>query len=90
VAVAEPGNWRVQGRIDFVVHVGDYIYEGGPSSSPVLPGRVHSGTSETFTVDDYRTRYAQYRLDPDLQDAHANHPSSLRPTITRSKTTTPA
>ena len=59
--------------LDFVVHVGDYMYEGGASSTPLIPGRVHNG-AETFSVDDYRNRYALYRLDPDFQDAHAKHP----------------
>ena len=62
-----------QQNLDFVLHVGDYMYEGGASSTPLLPGRVHNG-SQTFSVDDYRNRYALYRLDPDLQDAHAKHP----------------
>ncbi|MEL7313190.1 MAG: alkaline phosphatase D family protein [Pseudomonadota bacterium] len=59
--------------IDFVVHTGDYIYESGASSSPLLDGRNHVG-GELFTVDDYRNRYALYRLDQDLQDAHARAP----------------
>jgi alkaline phosphatase D len=59
--------------LDCVIHVGDYIYEGGASSSPLLPGRVHN-SAEIVSVDEYRDRYAQYRLDPDLQDAHACHP----------------
>jgi alkaline phosphatase D len=65
--------------IDFVVHTGDYIYEGAPSASPVLPSRRHSGSSECFTVEDYRNRYAQYRLDRHLQDAHANYPFIVTP-----------
>jgi alkaline phosphatase D len=60
-------------QLDFFVHVGDYIYEGGASSSPILPGRVHQG-SEIFSVDDYRNRYALYRLDEDLQNLHASLP----------------
>ena len=60
-------------QLDFVVHVGDYIYESGASSSPLLPGRDHSG-GEIFTLSDYRNRYAQYRLDSDLQNVHASLP----------------
>jgi alkaline phosphatase D len=56
--------------VDFVVHTGDYIYEGGPAGVEIAPGRTHIG-GETETVEAYRNRYAQYRLDPDLQDAHA-------------------
>ena len=62
-----------QQDIDFVVHVGDYMYEGGASSTPLLENRVHNG-AECFSVEDYRNRYALYRLDPDLQAAHAQHP----------------
>ena len=56
--------------LDFVVHTGDYIYESGASGFEIAPGRNHIG-SEIFTVDDYRNRYALYRLDQDLQDVHA-------------------
>ena len=59
--------------IDFVVDTGDYIYEGNPTSTPIAPGRVHNGP-EIFSVDDYRNRYALYKLDPHLQDAHAAFP----------------
>jgi alkaline phosphatase D len=59
--------------LDFVVHVGDYMYEGGAQSSPILAARNHNGP-ETFSVEEYRNRYALYRLDPDLQDVHAELP----------------
>jgi len=58
--------------LDFVVHVGDYMYENG-ASADVPPERRHAG-GETIAVEDYRNRYAQHRLDPDLQDAHAAFP----------------
>ncbi|MCM3879157.1 MAG: alkaline phosphatase D family protein [Vicinamibacterales bacterium] len=56
--------------LDFVMHLGDYIYE-----NPGLDNRVrkHVGP-ELMTVDDYRNRYAQYRSDPALQTAHAQYP----------------
>ena len=60
-------------ELDFVLHTGDYIYEDGPVATPVRPGRNHLG-GEIFTVEDYRNRYAQYRLDPDLQAVHAALP----------------
>ena len=63
----------VEQDLDFVVHVGDYIYENGATSNPNFPGRNHTG-GEIFTVEEYRNRYALYRLDPDLQAAHANYP----------------
>lgn len=59
--------------LDFVLHVGDYIYENAATSLPIADGRVHPAT-EAFSVDDYRNRYALYRLDPDLQEAHAQLP----------------
>jgi alkaline phosphatase D len=56
--------------LDFVVHLGDYIYESSwgkrlvrkhPDGIPVdLPG--------------FRSRHALYKTDPDLQAAHAAHP----------------
>lgn len=60
-------------KLDFVVHVGDYIYENGPRSTPIAEGRNHIG-DEAFTVEDYRNRYALYRLDANLQQAHARFP----------------
>lgn len=64
--------------LDLVVHVGDYFYESASRSS--LPDRVHEprtaggGVRELVTLADYRARYAQYRLDPDLRAAHQQHP----------------
>ncbi|MEX0911914.1 MAG: alkaline phosphatase D family protein, partial [Gemmatimonadota bacterium] len=50
-----------------VVHLGDYIYEGGVGQN--MP-RAHDGP-EIVTLQDYRDRYALYKSDPDLQAAHA-------------------
>lgn len=60
---------------DVVFHLGDYIYEygGGDYQSPGGNVRQHVGR-ELVTLDDYRRRYAQYKLDPDLQQAHAVAP----------------
>jgi len=61
----------------FVFHYGDYIYEG--RSSPISMGydgkprrfvRAHEGQL-LFDLNDYRRRYAQYKMDTDLQAAHA-------------------
>jgi alkaline phosphatase D len=60
-------------QLDFVVHVGDYIYESGASASPLILTRTHLG-AEIFSVQDYRNRYALYRLDPNLQNVHAQLP----------------
>jgi len=56
--------------LDFVVHTGDYIYEYAANPAAI---RQHRG-GECQTLDDYRNRYALYRLDPQLQDAHARIP----------------
>ena len=46
-----------QDDLDFVIHLGDYIYEYAGIDRRV---RKHVGT-ETRSLDDYRIRYAQYR-----------------------------
>lgn len=65
--------------IEAVLHMGDYIYEFGTSYGPVATpgesiGRVHNPPKEIITLEDYRTRYGQYRSDADLQALHAQHP----------------
>ncbi|MFM7345029.1 MAG: alkaline phosphatase D family protein [Tagaea sp.] len=59
-------------RPDFAVHYGDYIYEGATTTNPNWPRRHAGGVCRTLA--DYRRRYAQYRLDPDLAAAHAAVP----------------
>lgn len=52
--------------VELVIHLGDYIYEQG------YRGQVRQdGHEETFTLKDYRNRYALYKTDPLLQRAHA-------------------
>lgn len=64
--------------LDAVVHLGDYIYEygidgyGGSTGQEI--DRNHEPPLEIVTLDDYRTRHAQYKTDPDLQAAHAAAP----------------
>lgn len=59
-----------QEDLDLVVHLGDYIYEyKGVDNRP----RKHIG-GEINTLDDYRTRYSQYRLDKTLKDTHRLFP----------------
>ena len=63
--------------LDFVLHLGDYIYEYklGEYSDPQLAGkRDVAPTHEIVTLEDYRLRYALYRTDPDLQEVHRQHP----------------
>ncbi|NUT45448.1 MAG: alkaline phosphatase [Thermoactinospora sp.] len=60
---------------DLVVHLGDYMYEYGPSGYTALAGRVRTHTpGKCATLADYRLRHAQYKSDPDLQLAHATAP----------------
>jgi alkaline phosphatase D len=65
-------------HFDFVFHYGDYIYEYRvvrPGERPLPVVRVMPGEpDELYTLDDYRQRYAIYKLDPDLQAAHASAP----------------
>lgn len=56
--------------LDVMFHLGDYIYEGPGRDNQV---RRHHGP-ELTTLEHYRNRYAQYKLDPDLQAAHAAFP----------------
>lgn len=64
-------------ELDFVYHYGDFIYEYRgvqpmePSWGPAV--RTHAG-EEIHTIDNYRQRYAQYRMDPDLMAAAHAHP----------------
>jgi alkaline phosphatase D len=57
---------------DLVAFLGDYIYEWGPYRL-AHPDRAVR-TNESFTLADYRARYAQYKSDPDLQAAHQAAP----------------
>jgi alkaline phosphatase D len=57
-------------ELDFVLFVGDYIYEGS-SANPEM--RRH-GAPIPHTLDGYRARHALYKRDADLQAAHAAHP----------------
>ncbi len=61
--------------LDAVVHLGDYIYEYGVGHyGDTTLHRFHLPEHELVTLQDYRTRFAQYRLDPDMQAAHQMHP----------------
>ncbi|WP_018410242.1 alkaline phosphatase D family protein [Methyloversatilis thermotolerans] len=60
------------------IHLGDYIYEyprgGYASGDAAAMGRLSQPEGEILTLEDYRTRHAQYRTDPDLQALHAAMP----------------
>ena len=76
-------------RLDFVLHLGDYIYElvWYPEDRPqgmydrglkdivrYKTGRKVNDFHVPADLDDYRAVYAAYLLDPDLQDARARWP----------------
>jgi alkaline phosphatase D len=62
--------------LDLVLHLGDYLYEYAPNTygDGSDLGRVHLPAHEIVSLADYRTRHAQYKRDPDLQEAHRQHP----------------
>ena len=64
--------------LDATVHLGDYIYEyprgGYASDQAAALGREVLPANELLTLADYRSRYAQYRSDADLQALHAAAP----------------
>lgn len=57
--------------LDAVVHLGDYIYEYGNGEYGDV--RTYEPPHELLTLEDYRTRHAHYKRDPDLQEAHRQH-----------------
>jgi alkaline phosphatase D len=64
--------------VDFVLHLGDYIYEyglagyGGEESIGLA--RMPRPDVECSTLEDYRARHAQYKEERDLQALHAACP----------------
>ena len=65
-------------NIDAVVHLGDYIYEyKSRDYSNGIFDRLHLPDKELISLDDYRTRHSQYKLDIDLIKAHRSHPFIL-------------
>jgi len=65
-------------QIDYVVHLGDYIYEYGPDgyggNIGAEIGRPHAPDHETVSLADYRERHAQYKSEPGSRAMHAAHP----------------
>lgn len=81
----QAGYFNAYGRIadrddlNAVIHLGDYIYEyadGGYGDSALVASKARAlqPATELLTLNDYRARYATYRLDPDLQRCHQMHP----------------
>ncbi|MDT0344554.1 alkaline phosphatase D family protein [Streptomyces litchfieldiae] len=57
--------------LDFVVHLGDYLYEYGVATNKrgvTVDARFHG---ETFDLARYRLQYALYKTEAPLQQAHA-------------------
>lgn len=68
-------NGLANDQLDAILHLGDYIYEYGPDKyGDKNFTRKHLPAKEITSLDDYRTRYAQYREDKALQLAHQSHP----------------
>lgn len=63
-------HYMADDRPDLILELGDYIYEDGYGERRVRAFQKR----EAVTLADYRNRYAQYRMDPDLQAAHAACP----------------
>ena len=64
--------------IDFVLHLGDYIYEAaevprGKQTPGANIGRPMEPLGDCISFDDYSTRYALYRRDTDLLLLHSKH-----------------
>ncbi|MCX7930584.1 MAG: alkaline phosphatase D family protein [Chlorobi bacterium] len=63
--------------LDAIIHLGDYIYEyAADTTQPWVrqSERIPAPNIELLTLSDYRSRYAVYRLDPDLRRMHQQHP----------------
>lgn len=67
------GNAARRDNLDYIVHLGDYIYEeeGGQEGEGE---RVMQPVKEIVTLYDFRTRFGQYRSDEDLQLSHQQYP----------------
>ncbi|MSP25048.1 MAG: alkaline phosphatase [Myxococcales bacterium] len=79
---------REEPDLDFILHLGDYIYEteGDPrfqdptdARKVTLPDGLPVGSADApfnaaLTLADYRSLYKQYRSDADLQEAHRLFP----------------
>ena len=55
--------------VDYVLHLGDYIYEYKGDSS--IANRNPAPDRETYSLFDYRARLGSYRTDADLLASHA-------------------
>jgi len=60
--------------LHLALHLGDYLYEyprgDYPARGQAIAARILEPAGELIQLADYRTRYACYRADPDLQRLH--------------------
>jgi len=70
--------------LDFVLHLGDYIYEYG--NGDYGNARTYEPAHEILTLADYRQRHGQYKREPELQELHRSIRSSRSGTTTSSRT----
>ena len=63
------GNAARKDNVDYVIHLGDYIYESSAGRLGQDP-RATNPPRTLFTLYDYRTRLAQHRTDLDLLLSH--------------------
>lgn len=70
------GNPVRKDSVDYVIHLGDYIYEyaNGDYGWGQSINRIPLPDREIFTLYDYRKRHATYRTDQDLVLSHSNYP----------------
>ncbi len=74
------GHWAAYRRmvdddIDFVLHLGDYIYEAPSSSPAAVKQKVRDVPFDIpKSLSDYRRMHALYKSDPAIQAAHAAFP----------------
>jgi alkaline phosphatase D len=61
-------------KLDAVLFLGDYIYEYPGQIGSVRYPKANSNIGFVISLDDYRSRYALYKSEPDLQDMHAACP----------------
>jgi len=69
----------IMAKLDFWIHLGDYIYEYGDGNYPYMNARTDLAWGlkpgwEIVDLQDYRLRYAMYNTDEALQNLRARAP----------------
>ena len=67
----------VENDLDVVLHLGDYTYEYAIGNITGRGSRRRRLREETVDLRTYRLRHTLYKLDPDLQAAHAKFPFAV-------------